>query len=128
MVGGAQTHGSRPIGGGLSEAEDPMADLTYERVDRELRARALRYTFARGRGGPLLVLWLLGAGAFMTALDAPLFAAAWTAASAVFGGLIARDDQKNPGVRQVLSRPFLDGHFPVDKLSDPAHRRPASAC
>lgn len=99
-----------------------MNGLTYEGLQREMRGRVLRYTFSGGHGGPLLFLWVLGAGALVTLLDAPLFAAAWTGASALFAGLIARDDQGNPQVRERLYRSFLTSRFPVDQLWDTRHQ------
>ena len=99
-----------------------MADLTYESLQRELRGRVVGYTFSRGQGGPLVFLWAVGTGLFLSVWSIPQMAGIWTLAAGLFGGLIVRDHLSNPKVLAQVSRSFLQARFPAERLSDAGHR------
>src|SRR5439155_12771550 len=95
---------------------------TYEALQREIARRMLSYTFIRGQGGPLALLWALGVGVFVVIWPLPEFAALWTLAWLVFAALIVRDYLRSPRARAAVSRDFLATRFPNDRISEARHR------
>jgi hypothetical protein len=99
-----------------------MDQLTYESVQSEGGKRLVRYTFARGQGGPLALLWTLGTCLFVFLGNSPPYAAFWTLAIAVFASLIVRDTLRNPRARAIVSRELLEARFPVRGFAETRHR------
>jgi hypothetical protein len=95
-----------------------MDQLNYESVQREVGKRLLRYTFARGQGGPLVFLWVVGTGLFTISWNVPEYAAIWSVACLVFGALIARDALRNGKFRAQASRELLEARYPADRFAD----------
>jgi hypothetical protein len=99
-----------------------MDQLTYDLVQRQVNQRLLRYTFARGQGGPLVFLWVVGTGLFTITWNVPEYAAICSAACLIFGILIGRDVLRDSRMRAMASRELLVTRFPSDRFADSQHR------
>ena len=65
--------------------------LTHKALEHEIKKRVIGHVFLKGPGGPLLFLWVLGAGMLGVFFDQPFWALVVTGICAVSGGLMVRD-------------------------------------
>jgi hypothetical protein len=72
----------------------------------------------RGRGAPLVFVWVLGTGLFLLVWPDPLFAAAWTALLLALGALTVRDQFKNLALQHHLLRALAGGRVSAAALHD----------
>jgi hypothetical protein len=96
-----------------------MARFSYTDIRSQLPARAVRRTLIRGSGAKLAFVWVLGAGALLTLLSAPLLAAAFTAACAVLAVPVLREGiageaQSPDAIAEVVAE-----RFPARDIVDP---------
>jgi len=99
-----------------------VADASYHSLQREIAQRILGYTFLRGQGGPLVLIWVLGIGAFMFLWPMVELAVLWTVATLVFAGLIYRDYLRSPKVRSTVGREILNERYSVEGIAEERYR------
>lgn len=96
--------------------------LTYRALQHEINKRMIGYAFRKGPGGPLLFLWVLGAGLLGVLFDQPLWALAVTGICAVAGGLIVRDHLRNSHIQGHLIRSMIEERSRVGEIFQDALR------
>lgn len=98
------------------------ARFTYADIRGQLPARALRRAAVRGPGAKLAFVWVLGAGALLTILSAPLLAGAFTVACAVLAVPILRDATVDALADKALVEELVEERFPARDVVDPELR------
>lgn len=93
--------------------------FTYADIRGQLPARALRRTLVRGPGGKLAFVWVLGAGALLTILSAPLLAGAFTVACAVLAVPIMREGMASEAQGREIVEELVAERFPTGEIVDP---------
>src|SRR6185503_7440714 len=86
----ATRDGSEP-GAAAGRRQSGPDSFTPTAFRREVVVEAFRDAFLRGRGAPLLFLWVAGGGLFLVVWPSPSYAALWTGLVLVFAVLTARD-------------------------------------
>jgi hypothetical protein len=76
--------------------------LTYQALEHEIKKRTISHAFLQGPGGPLLFLWVLGAGVLGVVLAQPLWALVVTGLCAVSGALMVRDHLRHAHIQRQL--------------------------
>ena len=99
-----------------------VAELTYDSLQREIARKLVGYTFARGQGGPLTLIWVLGIGVFMFVWPMVELAALWTIACLAFAALIFRDYLRSPKARMAVSKDILKERFAIDGIGGARYR------
>lgn len=70
-----------------------------------------RYAFRKGYGGPLLFIWILGAGVLAVYLEQIFLALLWTVAVFAIFFFLVRDYLKNPKSEKEILREAVEGYF-----------------
>lgn len=70
-----------------------------------------RYAFQKGYGGPLLFIWILGAGVLAVYLEHVFLAILWTAVVFVIFFFLTWDYLKNPKIEKEIVREAVEGYF-----------------
>jgi len=96
-----------------------MDRFTYADIRSRLPARALRRTLTRGTGAQLAFVWVLGTGALLTVLAAPLLAGAFTVACALLAVPIAREGIARETRNADLIDQLVAEHFHGGDIVDP---------
>lgn len=96
--------------------------FTWATVRDALRREGLRHAFTRGRGGPLLFVWVLGAGILLTVLNAVPLAGLFSLGCLGLLVPIVRESLAGEATQPALIGEILERRFPVADLSDPALR------
>jgi hypothetical protein len=99
-----------------------MARFTYADLRSQLPARAVRRTLVRGSGAKLAFVWVLGAGALLTILSAPLLAGAFTVACAVLAVPILREGISSEAASPDAIEEIVAARFPAGDVVDPELR------
>jgi class 3 adenylate cyclase len=93
--------------------------LTYTALRSAIFRRVLHYTFS----GPLLLAWSSGVFIFIAVLDQPMFAAVWSAVSALLGLILTSDHLNSVNAHEQLFRSIFGKQFQYDKFNDPSLKR-----
>ncbi len=72
---------------------------------------AVRYAFQKGYGGPLLFIWIFGAGIMVVYLEQKFLALLWTIAVFTIFFLLTRDYLKNPKSEKEIVKEAVEGYF-----------------
>ena len=90
----------------------------YLMLGLDKKGQLLRYFIVEGCGGPLLLLWSIGIGLFLTIFGSPFYAGAWTVMAVTLGLWMTYRSRGNPRVWERLVHASMAERFPWHTICD----------